>query len=201
MNNNNDKNSSSLNLDLLIDGLSSDIKSVNNFMANLNNQKKQNKELEQVIINERKKLEKDKKDFENFVKLTTAELDTMRKTQEININTQKLNLAKAEVSFKENMDNTLSELELAKKELELKEKRIEEEKEQFNKTKEIELDRLKHESEVLQFEREQFKSYREVTTKKMEAEKKNLEQQFSKFKEIIDQFNLSFKASDVDTEE
>ena len=29
----------------------------------------------------------------------------------------------------------------------------------------------------------------------IEVEKKNLEQQFSKFKQIIDQFNLSFTAS------
>ncbi len=184
-----------VNLDMLINGLSSDIKSVNNFMADLNTQKKANKELEQAIILERKKLEKDKKDFENYVNLMNAEFATTKKAQEINFDTQKLNLAKAESNFKENMDNTLAELDLVKKELELKEKSIEEEKERFNKYKAIEQERIKQEREMLQYEREQFDSFKEVNSKRIEVEKKNLEQQFSKFKQIIDQFNLSFKTS------
>ena len=113
MNIDNTKNDSinGVNLDVLINGLTSDIKNVNNFMADLNTQKKANKELEQTIIIERKKLEKDKKDFENYVNLMNAEFEKIKKTQEVNFNTQKLNLARAENSFKENMDNTLAELE------------------------------------------------------------------------------------------
>lgn len=204
MNIDNTKNDSinGVNLDVLINGLTSDIKNVNNFMADLNTQKKANKELEQTIIIERKKLEKDKKDFENYVNLMNAEFEKIKKTQEVNFNTQKLNLARAENSFKENMDNTLAELELVRKELELKEKSIEEDKEQFNKYREIEQDRINHEREILQYEREQFNSYKEVNNKRIEVEKRNLEQQFSKFKQIIDQFNLSFTVPlDSDKEE
>ena len=188
-------NINSVNLDALINGLSSDIKSVNNFMADLNSEKKANKELQQTIINERKKLEHDKKEFENYVTRMNSEFDNIKKTQDINFTTQKLNLAKAENAFKENMDNSLMELELIRKELELKERKIEEDKEQFNKYKEIELDRINHEREVLQFERDQFNSYKEVNNKRIEVEKRDLEQQFSKFKQIIDQFNLNFKTS------
>ena len=189
------QNNSSVNLDVLINGLSSDIKNVNNFMADLNKEKKAHKEIQQTIINERKKLEHDKNEFENYVKLMNAEFENAKKTQEINFNTQKLNLAKAENSFKESMDNTLAELELVKKDLELKENKIAEEKEQFIKFKEIEQDRIKHEREVLQFERDQFNDYKEVNNKRIEVEKKDLEQQFNKFKQIIDQFNLNFKSS------
>ena len=162
-------NTNTVNLDVLINGLTSDIKSVNNFMADLNKEKKANKEIEETIIKERKKLEHDKKEFDNYVRLMNSEFETARKTQELNFNTQKLNLAKAENSFKENMDNTLAELELVKKELDLKEK--------------------------IQFEREQFNSFKEVNNKRIEVENRDLEQQFNKFKQIIDQFNLNFKTS------
>ena len=188
-------NTNTVNLDVLINGLTSDIKSVNNFMADLNKEKKANKEIEETIIKERKKLEHDKKEFDNYVRLMNSEFETARKTQELNFNTQKLNLAKAENSFKENMDNTLAKLELVKKELDLKEKKIEEDRQQFDKYKEIEQERLKHEREVLQFEREQFNSFKEVNNKRIEVEKRDLEQQFNKFKQIIDQFNLNFKTS------
>ncbi len=90
-----------VNLDMLINGLSSDIKSVNNFMADLNTQKKANKELEQAIILERKKLEKDKKDTNDYWKkeklklindfCSHLKLDINVIKNEINLNFDNLN--------------------------------------------------------------------------------------------------------------
>lgn len=190
----------SVDLDSLIEGLSSDIKNVNNFMEGLNEQKKANKEAEQTLIDERKKLERDKQDFEDYINLKMSEIEETRKTNEVNLNAQKLNLSKAEANFKANMDNTLSELELAKKELELKENKIKEDREQFEKYKDLELTRIKQEKEMLQNDKEQFEKYREVNNKRIEIENRNLEQQFNKFRQVIDQFNVNFKATESNEE-
>ena len=69
---------------------------------------------------------------------------------------------------------------------------IREDKEQFEKYKEIEDRRIKQERESLQKEKEQFDEYKEVNYKRIEIEKKNIERQFNKFKQLIDQFNMSF---------
>ena len=191
-----EEKTTSVDLDSLIEGLSSDIRNVNNFMEGLNEQKKANKEIEKSLVDERKKLERDKQDFEDYVRRITSELEETKKTNEVILNAQKLNLSKAEANFKENMDNTLSELELVKKELELRESKFKEDKEQFEKYKDLELSRINHEKEILQADKEQFEKYREVNNKRIEIENKNLEQQFNKFRQVIDQFNVNFKSAD-----
>ena len=71
--------------------------------------------------------------------------------------------------------------------------KIKQEKEQFERYKELEINRIKQSEEILNSEKEQFEKYKEVSNKKIELENKNLEQKYNKFKNIIDQFNSNFK--------
>ena len=66
----------------------------------------------QWLINQIQQLINDNKHlyFEDYVNLTMSELEEKRKTQEISIQTQKLNLSKAEANFKENMDKSIGKL-------------------------------------------------------------------------------------------
>jgi len=102
-------------------------------------------------------------------------------------------LFKAESEFKINMDNSLNELELIKKELEIQSEKLKEEKEQFETYKNLELKRIHHAQEILESDKNQFEKYKEVSNKKIELENKNIEQKCDKFKELISQFNYSFK--------
>ena len=92
-NENVENTSDSINLDELINGLSSDIKNINNLMADLNNKRKANKELEESIVTEREKLEKDKEQFENYVRLMNSEFEAIKKSQLLSLENEKLALA------------------------------------------------------------------------------------------------------------
>ena len=109
------------------------------------------------------------------------------------LNIQKQNLLKAEADFKTNMDSSLRELDLTKRELEIQKEKFKKEKEQFETYKNIELNRIKHSQEILESDKNQFEKYKDVINKKIELENKNLEQKCDKFKELIGQFNSSFK--------
>lgn len=190
---NNVSKSTNINLDSLIEGLSSDIDNVNSIISGLKDQKKTNNAKEEAIIEERKKLEKDKQDFENYVTLTMNELSEKKKTEEVAIEAAKLELSKAQTNFKDNMDRTLSEMELAKSELEAKQTKLREDKEQFEMFREREINRINKDKDELDSDREEFEKYKEEHEKRIKEENKNLEQQFNKFKAVIDQFNVNFK--------
>lgn len=196
-NENVENTSDSINLDELINGLSSDIKNINNLMADLNNKRKANKELEESIVTEREKLEKDKEQFENYVRLMNSEFEAIKKSQLLSLENEKLALAKAENDFNESVVSTKAELELTKNELDVRTKALNEDKEQFEKYKEIEDRRIRQERDALEKEKQQFDEYKDVNYKRIEIEKKNIERQFNKFKQLVDQFNFNF-ASETD---
>lgn len=189
------------NLDELFNNLTSDIETVNKFISNLNNQKTANNKEEQVLIEERQKIDRDKEEFEKYMAIQREEINQKKNQVEQYLNNQKEYLAKAESDFKTNMDNSLSELELAKKELEIQKEKIKEEKEQFENYKSLEINRIHHAEEILASERNQFERYKEITNEKLELESKNFEQKCIKFKEIISQFNSNFKPITEDINE
>ena len=180
-------------LDNLFQNLTSDIENVNKFISNLNDQKKANSVEEQELLEEKQRIERAKVEFENYMKLQNEEITQKQKQFNQYLSTQKEYLSKAEEEFKINMDNSLTELELAKKELEIQKEKIKEEKEQFETYKNLEINRIHHSEEILASERNQFEKYKEVTNKKIELENKNLEQKCTRFKEIISQFNSNFR--------
>lgn len=192
---------SNTNLDELFNNLTSDIETVNKFISNLNNQKTANNKEEQVLIEERQKIDRDKEEFEKYMAIQREEINQKKNQVEQYLNNQKEYLAKAESDFKTNMDNSLSELELAKKELEIQKEKIKEEKEQFENYKSLEINRIHHAEEILASERNQFERYKEITNEKLELESKNFEQKCIKFKEIISQFNSNFKPITEDINE
>ena len=184
---------SSRNLDTLFNNLSDDIISFNKYVDGINKQKKENSIEEKELIEERQKLDKIKFDFESYVKAKNLEFEKMVKDIEDYSNSEKQKLAKLQSDFKANMDNALNELDINKKELEIQKDKFREEKEQFEDYKKIEVSRIKHSEEILDSEKEQFDKYKEVTIKKIELENKNLEQKCEKLRNLISQFNLSFK--------
>lgn len=185
--------STSVDLDSLFENLSNDVENVNKFISNLSEQKKANSQSEQVIIEERIKLEKAKKEFSDYMEIQKAEIENERMKSENSLNFQKQNLNKAEAEFKVSMDNTLFELELAKKEIEIQREKLKQEKEQFETYKNLEINRIHHSEEILKSEKEQFEKYKEVNNRKIELENKNLEQKYNKFRDIINQFNSNFR--------
>lgn len=187
------KNSSSNDLDNLFDNLTNDIQTFNKYINDVNQRKKDNILEEKEIIEERRRIEKSKLDFENYVRTKNEEYENKMAQVDVYLESQKQNLLKAEAEFKSNMDNSLNELELIKKELEIQKEKLKEEKEQFEAYKNLELNRIQHSQEILESEKNQFEKYKEVNNKKIELENKNLEQKCDKFKELISQFNSSFK--------
>ena len=180
-------------IDRVFDSLSQNIESVNNFLNNLNNQKKANQEVVGVIEEERKRLEEEKSNFESNMSFQTKELEARKNQIEKYFALQKDALKLAEEEFKRNMDVALSEFDIIRQEAELEKQNIAKERSQFEEYKKIELERIRHSEEVLSSEKSQFEKYKEVTTKKIELENKNLEQKCNKLKDIVSKFNVSFK--------
>ena len=187
------KSTSSTDLDNLFDNLTNDIETFNKYINDVNQKRKDNILEEKEIIEERQRIEKSKIEFENYVRTKNKEYENKMAQVDVYLDSQKQNLLKAEAEFKANMDNSLNELELIKKELEIQKEKLKEEKEQFETYKNLELNRIQHSQEILESERNQFEKYKEVNNKKIELENKNLEQKCDKFKELISQFNSSFK--------
>lgn len=185
--------SESNNLDSLFDNLTNDIINFNKYIEDINKQRKENSIEEKELIEEKQRIDKAKLEFENYVKAKNEEYEKKMGQVDEYLNDQKQNLLKAENEFKISMDNSLNELDLIKKELEIQKEKIKEEKEQFETYKNLELNRIQHSQEILESEKIQFEKYKEVTNKKIELENKNLEQKCDKFKELITQFNSSFK--------
>ena len=155
-------------LDSLFNNLSNDVTNINKMINEVTKGKKNN-EIEQKNLNDFKaKLDKEKTEFEEYVKAQKEELKRNRAELDQYVNLQQNKLKKAEATFKDNMSNALTELEIEKKTLAL-------DKESFAK------------------EKEQFVKYKEVAFKKIELENKNLEQKCLKFKEIMSQFNSNFE--------
>lgn len=155
-------------LDSLFNNLSNDVVNINKIINEVT-EKKKNNELEQKNLNESKlKLEKAKREFEEYMNSQKEELKRSKLKVDEYAKLQQDKLKKAEENFKETMSNSLTELEIEKKTLLL-------EKEQFNQ------------------EKEQFLKYKEVAYKKIELENKNIEQKVVKFRELMNQFNSNFK--------
>lgn len=183
---------SSIDLDILFSNLTNDINNFNKYIDNINKQKKENTIEEKELIEEKLRIDKAKADFEEYVRVKNEEYEKKMKQVDLYLETQKQNLLKSESEFKNNMDNSLNELELIKKELEIQRENINKEKQQFETYKNLELTRIKHSQEILDSEKQQFEKYKEINNKKIELESKNLEQKCDKFKELISQFNLKF---------
>lgn len=192
-----DNNPSSLNssnkLDSLFTTLSDDINNFNKYVDGINEQRKANYLEEKELSEEKQRIAKSKLDFEEYVKAKQEEYEKKKSQIDDYLNIQKDNLVKAEEEFKLSMDKSLNELEISKKELEIQKEKFNEEKDQFESYKNLELERLKHSQEILESDKNQFERYKEVTNKKIELENKTLEQKCDKFKELIGQFNSSFK--------
>ena len=155
-------------LDSLFNNLSNDVVNINKIINEVT-EKKKNNELELKNINESKlKLEKAKKEFEEYMVAQKEELKRNKSKIDEYAKLQQEKLKKAEENFKETMSNSLTELEIEKKTLLL-------EKDQFKQ------------------EKEQFSKYKEVAYKKIELENKNIEQKIIKFRELMNQFNSNFK--------
>jgi hypothetical protein len=184
---------SSNDLDSLFDNLTNDISSFNKYVDGVNKRKKENIVEEKELLEEKQRIEKSKLEFEEYVKTRQEEYDKKIGQIDEYLNVQKQNLLKAESEFKESMDNSLNELDISKKELEIQREKFKQEKEQFETYKSLELNRIKHASEILESDKNQFEKYKEVANKKIELENKNLEQKCEKFKQLITQFNSSFK--------
>ena len=184
---------SSSDLDSLFDNLTNDINSFNKYVDDINKRKKENNIEEKELLEEKQRIEKAKKEFEEYVKSMNDEYNKKMAQIDDYLNTQKQNLVKSEVEFKTNMDNSLNELELAKKEFEMQREKFNEQREQFETYKNLELDRINHSKEIFESDKNQFEKYKEIETKKIELENKNLEQKCDKFKELIGQFNSKFK--------
>ena len=180
-------------LDTLFNSLSDDIINFNKYVDVISKQKKENSQEEKELIEEKQRFEKVKFDFEAYVKAKNLEFEKMVADIENYSNSEKEKLAKLQSDFKTNMDNALNELDINKKELEIQKDKFKEEREQFEDYKRIEVSRIKHSEEILTSEKEQFDKYKEVTIKKIELENKNLEQKCEKLRNLISQFNLSFK--------
>ena len=180
-------------LDTLFDNLTDDINVFNKYVDDVNKRKKENIVEEKGILEEKQRIAKAKLEFEEYVKAQQQEYERKKSQVDDYLNSQKQNLIKAEADFKTSMDNSLNELEISKKELEIQREKFKQEKEQFETYKGLELERIKHSQEILEADKKQFEKYKEVTNKKIELENKNLEQKCDKFKELIGQFNLSFK--------
>lgn len=191
---NDSENPSSLNsLDSLFNNLTDDINNFNKYIDEVNKKKKDNAIEQQELMEEKLKVDKAKLEFENYVKVKNEEYEVKMKQVDSYLETQKQNLLKSESEFKTNMDNSLRELELSKKELDIQKEKFNEEKQQFESYKNLELNRIKHAQEILDSDKKQFEKYKEVNNKKIELENKNLEQKCDRFKELINQFNSSFK--------
>lgn len=187
------QSASSSNLDSLFDNLTNDINSFNKYVDDINKQKRENTIEEKELIEEKERIDKAKKEFEEYVRTKNDEYDKKMAQIDDYLNTQRQNLLKSEVEFKTSMDNSLNELEIAKKEFEMQREKFNEEKEQFETYKDLELNRINHSKEILESDINQFEKYKEIETKKIELENKNLEQKCDKFKELIAQFNSKFK--------
>lgn len=181
------------NLDSLFDNLTKDITNFNKYIQDVNNQKKENIIEEKELIEEKQRIDKAKLDFENYVRAKNEEYEKRMSQVDEYLEVQKQKILKSELDFKKNMDSILNELELTKKEIDIKKEQFEQEKEQFETYKNIELNRIRHSQEILDSEKTQFEKYKEVTNKKIELENKNLEQKCDKLKDLISQFNSSFK--------
>lgn len=192
---------SSNDLDSLFDNLTNDISSFNKYVDGVNKRKKENIVEEKELLEEKQRIEKSKLEFEEYVKTRQEEYDKKIGQIDEYLNVQKQNLLKAEAEFKESMDNSLNELDISKKELEIQREKFKQEKEQFETYKSLELNRIKHASEILESDKNQFEKYKEVANKKIELENKNLEQKCEKFKQLITQFNSSFKPMMEEEEE
>lgn len=184
---------SSNDLDSLFNNLESDITNFNKYVDDVNKKRKENTIEEKELMEEKLRIDKSKLEFENYVRAKNEEYEKKMVQVDEYADSQKQNLLRLESEFKINMDNSLNELEIAKKELEIQRQEFQEEKEQFETYKGLEMDRIRHAQEILESEKNQFERYKEVNNKKIELENKNLEQKCDKFKELIGQFNSSFK--------
>ena len=191
---NDSENPSSLNsLDSLFNNLTDDINNFNKYIDEVNKKKKDNAIEQQELMEEKLKVDKAKLEFENYVKVKNEEYEVKMKQVDSYLETQKQNLLKSESEFKTNMDNSLRELELSKKELDIQKEKFNEEKQQFESYENLALKPIKHAQEIIDSDKKQFEKYKEVNNKKIELENKNLEQKCDRFKELINQFNSSFK--------
>ena len=188
-------------LDNLFDSLTNDINSFNKYVDDINKQRKENSIEVKELLEEKQRIDKAKLEFENYVRVKNEEYDKKMRGIDDYLNIQKQNLLKSESDFKTSMDNSLNELEIEKKELQIQREQFKEEKEQFENYKNIELNRIRHAEEILESEKNQFERYKEVTNKKIELENKNLQQKCDKFKDLISQFNSSFKPTIKEEEE
>ena len=180
-------------LDTIFDNLTNDVENFNKFISNVNKQKKVNNEEILELAEEREKIQRERIEFDNYIKIQKEDLRNKQEQFEELSKIQRANLSKAEEEFRINMDNSLKELELSLQEQKIQKDKFEEEKQQFEEYRNIEMNRIQHAEDVLQSERKQFEKYKEVNIKRIELENKNLEQKCDRFKNLISQFNLNFK--------
>lgn len=186
-------NDSIKDLDTIFDNLTTDVENFNKFISNVNKQNKVNSEEFLELTQEREKIEKERLEFDSYMKIQKEDFRNKQQQFEELMKIQKNNLSKAEEEFKINMDNSLKELELSLQEMKIKKDKLDEEKKQFEEYKNIEISRIKHAEEVFESEKKQFEKYKEINTKRIELENKNLEQKCDRFKDLISQFNSNFK--------
>ena len=155
-------------LDNLFNNLSNDVTNINKMINEVTKGKKNNEQEQKSLKEFKARLDKEKAEFEEYMIAQKEELKRNRAELDQYVQLQQTKLKKAEATFKDNMSNSLTELEIEKKTLAL-------DKESFTK------------------EKEQFAKYKEVAFKKIELENKNLEQMCLKFKEIMSQFNYNFE--------
>ena len=177
----------------IFDNLTEDVANVSKYNSEVTKKQKSYESAQKELYEERQELEKTKLDYENYFKFQGEELKKIKNQTEEYIALQTDKLRKAEDDFKNSMTNSLSQLELEKKELEINKESFLQEKAQFETYRSLELSRINQAKEQIEKEKEQFAKYKEIAIKKIDLDNKNLEQQCLKFKEIMGQFNSSFK--------
>ena len=70
---------------------------------------------------------------------------------------------------------------------------LQNEKDQFEKSKNIDLEKIKNAQLEIVSQREQFEKFKNIEEKKLELESKNLSQSVARFRELVSQFNSGFQ--------
>lgn len=206
------------NFDVLFDSLYNDVNGANNFISDLIEQKK-NVNINEASLNEQvQKLEKEKEEFEKFMKKEKEGIELEKKQCKEFVRKEKNRIQNEETQFNADMEALKAEIKLSEESLKIEEEKLNDERQQFEKYKEIEeqkintekeklealkqqfekeqeieQEKLKNAQKELQAQKEQFAKTKDLEEKKLELESKNLSQSCARFKELVSQFNSGFQ--------
>jgi len=180
---NSDNMNDNQDIDSLFNNLSADVQGATDFITDVMSARDEISAEKEKILSMKEEFEKEKQDFNKYIKLKEEKLEKERAEFEDFVETKKLSLTRMEQQQKLDIDNANVEIENRKSEVELQESKLEAEKSDFENYKELEKNKIEAEYARLEEERKNFSDYQKVVNESLDSDRENLEADRNNFED------------------